>query len=553
MTIAVSNSNDRGDKEETVKRSKMVENRNHNIPLHHSLATNEDMNYGKNTIDHSILIFPSNRKQALCWLVMVLGGILIGLSLSMSFYNSSSSSSFGLLGLERKQNTNIVVVDESQGGQLYYTIRDLDIILSTIQRACDSPSIQIISSSQQLLPSSLISWFSFPPPVDLLLCLAMVDPEGVCDPSMGGKYSTIQTTLIRKISTIPHFRNTLWRKDSLCSITSAMMKENPDLPFIPCIILKPPVDGWKAVDSATKGVVDDFMREPYDDVKSGHSFPFIVKPTQRGEGKGIFTVSSSQEIWQVLRNSGDQLSHFVVSPMLMNPFTVNYRKVDLRCYVLVSLSSSGQYQARLYWDCIVRVALDMFSKTAKRGGKKTQWMTNTYLSRTEAGSDTVDVLILSELVQHLQDQISGDEFVEELRSQGGSSMRNNRIDEFIFDPSTLASLYSTSVSLMDLQQRVIAVILPVLVHALGKMAKRQPGSDANRFHLLGVDLFLDNELGLKLIEWNGLPSMSTSIENVTYRQLKKELWESVINVIDLCDDAPTLPSSTTTRWISLSL
>ncbi|EGD78737.1 hypothetical protein, variant [Salpingoeca rosetta] len=122
---------------------------------------------------------------------------------------------------------------------------------------------------------------------------------------------------------------------------------------------------------------------------------FVIKPATMGEGKGVFAVDSAEEAEAVLtklsqqqqkqQQQQQQQQHwqahtYVVSPLLNNPLLVHGHKVDLRCYVLLKGTASALH-ANMLNDCLVRFALDAYDPSAHRGGRRTQWMTNTYLSQ----------------------------------------------------------------------------------------------------------------------------------------------------------------------------
>ena len=52
--------------------------------------------------------------------------------------------------------------------------------------------------------------------------------------------------------------------------------------------------------------------------------PYIVKPSSRGEGHGIFVINSIDEL------TGQFTDGFVVQPLLTDPFLIKGKKFDLR-------------------------------------------------------------------------------------------------------------------------------------------------------------------------------------------------------------------------------
>ena len=72
------------------------------------------------------------------------------------------------------------------------------------------------------------------------------------------------------------------------------------------------------------------------------STTYIVKPTGRGEGRGIFLAHSLADI----DSTNLPRAQFVVQPFLADPFLIGGTKFDLRCYVLVT--SIAPLRAYLY-------------------------------------------------------------------------------------------------------------------------------------------------------------------------------------------------------------
>ena len=68
------------------------------------------------------------------------------------------------------------------------------------------------------------------------------------------------------------------------------------------------------------------------------------------------------------------------------------------------------------------------------------------------------------------------------------------------------------------------------LHRCSGTASRQ----SSCYHLLGVDLFVSSDLAMHVIEVNGLPSLSQSIDDIGYRRLKRSLLHATMDVLGVC-------------------
>ena len=114
---------------------------------------------------------------------------------------------------------------------------------------------------------------------------------------------------------------------------------------------------------------ETMLREPTD---------WIVKPGDRGEGHGIFIVRSADE----LIRPDLPINGYVVQPLLMQPYLVHGKKIDLRAYVLVT--SMVPLRAYIYKEGLVRFASSDYDHNATRGGKEQQFLTNTSVGKKYA-------------------------------------------------------------------------------------------------------------------------------------------------------------------------
>ena len=161
----------------------------------------------------------------------------------------------------------------------------------------------------------------------------------------------------QRLSQIYGMRDILWRKDSFCfTMREALssFKGRKNFTF-PCWVL--PRDG-------------DALRAEMERKKS---VDWIVKPSAKGEGHGIFVVNSFEELGTTPTDG------FVVQPLLSDPCLVHGKKFDFRTYVLVT--SVLPLRAYIYKEGLVRFASSKYDHNATRGGKETQFLTNTSVGK----------------------------------------------------------------------------------------------------------------------------------------------------------------------------
>lgn len=190
--------------------------------------------------------------------------------------------------------------------------------------------------------------------LSVLLCLGITSQDKHClKPSA---YRTLSQG--QRISQIHFLRDILWRKDAFCfTLKEALNGYKGWVNFtFPCWVL--PQD---------KEVLKRHMQ---DNVASGN---FIVKPSFRGEGHGIFIIDSFKEL------DRPGMDNFVIQPFLNNPYLVNGKKFDLRTYVLVT--SISPLRLYIYNEGLARFASSKYNANATRGGKEQQYLTNTSVGK----------------------------------------------------------------------------------------------------------------------------------------------------------------------------
>lgn len=163
----------------------------------------------------------------------------------------------------------------------------------------------------------------------------------------------------QRINQIHGLRDILWRKDALCStIGEALVSYKGERTFtFPCWVL--PRDRVA-------------LREEMNHSKGD----WIVKPSAKGEGHGIFVVQSFSELDNVHTDG------FVVQPLLGDPYLIHGKKFDFRTYVLIT--SMHPLRAYIYREGLVRFASTKYDRNATRGGGEQQFLTNTSVGKKYA-------------------------------------------------------------------------------------------------------------------------------------------------------------------------
>lgn len=172
------------------------------------------------------------------------------------------------------------------------------------------------------------------------------------------KPSTYQMlTQGQKFNQIHGFRNSLWRKDAFCfTLREALGGYNGRKNFtFPCWVL--PKDN-----EALRKAMDATNKE------------WIVKPSSKGEGHGIFIVNSYEEL-----HSRPSLNGYVVQPLLVDPYLINGRKFDFRTYVLVT--SISPLRVYMYKEGLVRFSASKYNRNKTHGRKEEEFLTNTSVGK----------------------------------------------------------------------------------------------------------------------------------------------------------------------------
>jgi len=275
-----------------------------------------------------------------------------------------------------------------------------------------------------------------------------------------------------RINRIVGLKEVLWSKDKFCSTVRKTGTWMNVFTF-PCFVL--PVDS-------------DWMFKSMSRWQNDVSL--IVKPYKMGGGKGIFVVDDLIGLQKIMAQK------YVVQPYLSKPHLLNGKKWDIRTYVLVT----GVYpivRGYLFQEGLVRLATGNYDPNAKAGGNRTQYLTNTSVNRKQEKNMDVLTWTFSKLEGHLGTETHG--------------------------------------IMMSRVQLAIGMMLVSSETQFGRIFNKlgKDFSCYNCYHLLGVDLIVDEDLFPRVIEVNGQPSMELSGQSgskydATKLLMQKELAKIIL-------------------------
>mmetsp|Transcript_8889 Transcript_8889/g.16712 ORF Transcript_8889/g.16712 Transcript_8889/m.16712 type:complete len:604 (+) Transcript_8889:191-2002(+) len=316
----------------------------------------------------------------------------------------------------------------------------------------------------------------------VLKCLDLFDGKSHCiEPKQ-----LLQLKRYQRVSRLYGLRKVLWNKDRFCeTMNNALAGFQVDIEFVfPCWFLP---NDFKDLIQKAKTVFKNRS--------------FILKPTDRGEGNGIVVMDE----WRQLVNwkaKFPDLDEVVVQTYLPNPFLINYRKWDMRTYVLVT--SVNPLRAYMFRDGLVRFASSKYDKNAKGGGKATSFLTNTSVNKKE----------------------------------------NSNVDDLTWPfPKVYRWLmkngYNPDLLWERIEQAVAKLLLSAEPSFSGLFEKLESGyTCANCYQLLGVDVIVDDDIVPRVIEVNGEPSMQLTGEvDSHYDYTKKSMTHDLVQLVYAKNDA----------------
>lgn len=178
----------------------------------------------------------------------------------------------------------------------------------------------------------------------------------------------------QKINFFPHSYECT-RKDSLARNMSTLMQifGQKHFSFMPeCFIwpkekdqLRQTMRGTGSSSSPLKPTMISRKRQKLQKMRGEFGFettkpliPWIVKPSSRSQGKGIFIVTSYEEIETRLHVINEEKESYIVERYINNPLLIYGKKFDLRIYVLVT--SFDPLKIYIHRDGLVRRASEKY-------------------------------------------------------------------------------------------------------------------------------------------------------------------------------------------------
>jgi len=236
--------------------------------------------------------------------------------------------------------------------------------------------------------------------------------------------------------------------------------------------------------------VEEFRRNP--------NAIWIMKPTSRSQGKGIFIINKLAQIkkWSSQSKFATMplREAYVISRYIENPLLVGGKKFDLRIYVLVS--SFRPLRVHQYVHGFARFC-------------------NVKYSHDVSDIDNPFVHLTNVAIQKHN---------EDYNSKHGGKWHISDL-----------RLYIESTYGLDASNKLFAGMDTLIIHSL-KAVQNVMINDRHCFECYGYDILIDSDLKPWLVEVNASPSLTTTTE--ADRIIKLSLLRDVYNVV-----APGLPAT----------
>jgi len=239
--------------------------------------------------------------------------------------------------------------------------------------------------------------------------------------------------------------------------------------------------------------VEEFRRNP--------NAMWIMKPTARSQGKGIFLINklaqikkwSTQSRWAQQATTGGPLREaYVISRYVENPLLIGGKKFDLRIYVLVT-----SYRPLKAYQYVHGFARFCAAKYNSEMGE----MDNPFIHLTNVA-----------IQKHNQDYNN--------KHGGKWHIKNLRI-------------YIEQTYGLEASNKLFQGIDQVIIHSL-RSVQNVMINDRHCFECYGYDILIDGDLKPWLVEVNASPSLSTTTESD--RVTKLSLLRDIYNIV-----APQIP------------
>lgn len=219
---------------------------------------------------------------------------------------------------------------------------------------------------------------------------------------------------------------------------------------------------------------------------------WLVKPTNKYGGKGIFIFNSLKEI---------KIKEFIITKYIMNLDLIKNKKYDLRLYVLIS----GLKPLRIYLNKqgLIRIASEKFSLNINTIGNKFIHLTNTdinkknknYIYPKSFNDSNANVWNLNTYKKYLN--------------------QNNKDWNYIYE------------NIKDIIIKTIISVQQKLINKNDNLNLR----DNNFYNLLGFDILINDKFEPILLEVNYSPCMN--IYNKVDIFIKTNLFVDILNIVGI--------------------
>mmetsp|Transcript_24485 Transcript_24485/g.29909 ORF Transcript_24485/g.29909 Transcript_24485/m.29909 type:complete len:644 (-) Transcript_24485:122-2053(-) len=219
---------------------------------------------------------------------------------------------------------------------------------------------------------------------------------------------------------------------------------------------------------------------------------YIVKPAAAQAGQGIYLHDVKTHGLKGLDGKVMRKNPAVVQPYLTNPYLINGKKWDMRIYVAVT--SVTPLRAYMHSEGFIRFAFEDYSNDEEKEDEKNVFLTNLSVNNKKAKTEDL-TWVFSELRDHFKDKAS-----------------------FIFSRIDLA----------------IGRMLLTSEKSFRKYYDSNVDSAfscENCYHILGIDVIIDEDLNAYVIEINGNPTLNFKAEklNDEVSQLEEDVVRMMYN------------------------
>ncbi|KAH9584307.1 Tubulin-tyrosine ligase/Tubulin polyglutamylase [Trypanosoma melophagium] len=232
--------------------------------------------------------------------------------------------------------------------------------------------------------------------------------------------------------------------------------------------------------------IEEFKRQP--------GSTWIVKPTARSQGRGIFLINRISQLKRWLKERMDlheidamSSGSFIVSKYVVDPLLIGGKKFDLRLYVLVT--SFKPLVAYLHEEGFARFCATRYVASALDDDNLHAHLTNVSLQKRD----------------------------EAYNNAHGGKWSLANLCLFLRGRYGAACADGLLRSIECVIQHSLRAVAPVMFN------------DKHCFELYGYDILIDSALRPHLIEVNASPSLSTT--TISDRLLKEVVLEDVLRVI----------------------